>query len=124
MIRAAIAAFVVAIAFAAALALSGCAIFKSPEAKTVVHDVVNLALAECVQSSPSTDPSVVAEACKDYGPIVWAVLERLIAAKRAGMAKAGACKPAPTASFTPRVPACVYVVGYREAYVDSSEVTP
>lgn len=95
-----------------AVTLSGCALFRSPITKTVV----DLAFAECVQAAESSDASTVAALC-GAGPELYAILERLLAAKRAGM-KAGACKPQPVSVRTPMLynsalQICMNDLGYR-----------
>ena len=95
--------------------LSGCALFKSPITKTVV----DLAFAECVQAAESSDSATVAALC-GAGPELYAILEKLLAAKRAGM-KAGACKPQPVSIRTPMLynsalQICMGDLGYRDVY--------
>ena len=101
------------LALTAALALPACALLKSPVTKAVV----DLAFAECVQAAESSDAATVAALC-GAGPELYAILERLLAAKRAGMARAGVCKPAPVSVRTPMLynsalQICMNDIGYH-----------
>lgn len=67
------------------LSVSGCSLFQSQVAKTVV----DLAFATCVQEAESVDEQEVARIC-NVGPDAFDVLRKLLAAKRVGIARVSA----------------------------------
>lgn len=109
-----------AVLILAALAITGC----SPAAWDATKLAARVA---CIIANAEFTDERIALVCNE-APDAIDFIHKVAGEHRAGVRRAlekpGVCGPAPTASVTPRVPACVYISGYREAYLDSEAVSP
>lgn len=80
------------------LGLAGCSVFDSPHVKAVekqvVHGVLDVAEAACIEAAKSVDVAVVAPFCGWMNDVAKQKVDAWIGQKRAAAARAGAARDA------------------------------